>query len=195
MTNPPSSVCLHCVCLKVSDTNVPIASVGITFLFWMRTRAWQLTDGLCSEPTSPVSVWHLGLRDVTDGFLPILITVRWAPAPFFFYEKCGTTSVAVAQAQLLCSKYYLTQTKMRLLNRRKVSLTHKLQLLTLCSLTPFTPVPLPHHMHKHTVSPLPAGTKSLQAAENKYWSLADVQRLGATFWRKRTVFDIRLVSL
>lgn len=68
--------------LKASDTNVPIASVGITFLFWMCTRAWQLADGLCSEPTPPVSVWHLGLRDVTDGFLPISITVHRAHAPF-----------------------------------------------------------------------------------------------------------------
>lgn len=180
--------------LKVSDTNVPIASVGITFLFWMRTRAWQLTDGLCSEPTSPVSVWHLGLRDVTDGFLPTLITVRRVPAPF-----CTNS---VEQPLLLyhkhncCAPKLIWLQKMRLLNGRKVTQTQKLQLLKLCPLTPLTPVPFANtSTNTRCLRCQPALKVFKPLKTNSPWRLADVQRLGATFWRKPTVLDIQLISL
>lgn len=72
---------------------------GHYIFVWMYGRAWQLADGLCSKPVPPVLVWHHGLRDVIDGFLPISIKVRRAAAPFCSYEMCKTTSVAISQAR------------------------------------------------------------------------------------------------
>lgn len=127
MTNPPSKSVRHkCAhCLSGHYVFVLDAHLDLTAHWW--SLQWAGVSSVSVTPRAERCDW-------------------WFPAHFshsvlsscsISYKECGTTPVAV---QRQCSKTHLTQ-KMRLLNRRKVSQTHKLQLLKLCSLTPFTPVP------------------------------------------------------